>query len=292
MRAGEKVATRASSLRPSPPPLGGRPTAPIVRCIGPGLDRGTWRPAPVPCPCPRPEESVPDIRPFRALRFDPEVVGDLGPVVAPPYDVIGPDLERSLLARSPHNAVRLDLPHGGAGRGPRRAVPARRPHVRGVALRWHAAQGPAGRLLRLRAGLPRPGHRDRADAARLLRSPAPRAVRTRRRRAAPRAHAGRAARGPLPAPARDRREHLAGRRALPRPVGRGRGRARRRGGDATHRRRDRRRRRPPSAVDARRRRPGRRRRAPDRGRPRRARSTSPTATTGTRRRCATATSGA
>ena len=54
---------------------------------------------------------MPDIRPFRALRFDPEVVGDLGPLVAPPYDVIGPDLERTLLARSPHNAVRLDLPH-------------------------------------------------------------------------------------------------------------------------------------------------------------------------------------
>jgi uncharacterized protein (DUF1015 family) len=54
---------------------------------------------------------VPDIRPFRALRFDPDVVGDLGRVVAPPYDVIGPDLHTALLARSPRNAVRLDLPH-------------------------------------------------------------------------------------------------------------------------------------------------------------------------------------
>ena len=54
---------------------------------------------------------MPDIRPFRALRFDPEVVGDLGRVVAPPYDVIGPDLHRALLARSTRNAVRLDLPH-------------------------------------------------------------------------------------------------------------------------------------------------------------------------------------
>ncbi|HEY6569901.1 MAG TPA: DUF1015 domain-containing protein, partial [Candidatus Limnocylindrales bacterium] len=54
---------------------------------------------------------MPDIRPFRALRFDPEVVGDLGRVVAPPYDVIGPDLHTALLARSPRNAVRLDLPH-------------------------------------------------------------------------------------------------------------------------------------------------------------------------------------
>jgi uncharacterized protein (DUF1015 family) len=58
---------------------------------------------------------VPDIRPFRALRFDPEVVGDLGLIVAPPYDVIAPDLQRTLLARSPRNAVRLDLPQAERG---------------------------------------------------------------------------------------------------------------------------------------------------------------------------------
>jgi uncharacterized protein (DUF1015 family) len=61
---------------------------------------------------------VPDIRPFRALRFDPDVVGDLTPVVAPPYDVIGPDLERRLLARHPRNAVRLDLPRSEPGEDP------------------------------------------------------------------------------------------------------------------------------------------------------------------------------
>jgi len=55
---------------------------------------------------------VPDIRPFRALRYDPEMVGDTGQVVAPPYDVIGADLHRVLLARHPRNAVRLDLPLG------------------------------------------------------------------------------------------------------------------------------------------------------------------------------------
>ena len=53
---------------------------------------------------------MPQIRPFRAIRFDPEVTGDLGAVVAPPYDVIGADLHRELLARHPKNAVRLDLP--------------------------------------------------------------------------------------------------------------------------------------------------------------------------------------
>jgi uncharacterized protein (DUF1015 family) len=67
---------------------------------------------------PAPEEPLPDIRPFRALRYDPAVVGDLGPIVAPPYDVVGPELERTLLARHPRNAVRLDLPRAEAGDEP------------------------------------------------------------------------------------------------------------------------------------------------------------------------------
>jgi uncharacterized protein (DUF1015 family) len=53
---------------------------------------------------------VPVVRPFRALRFAPDVVPDLGAVVAPPYDVIGPEEHRRLLARDPRNVVRLDLP--------------------------------------------------------------------------------------------------------------------------------------------------------------------------------------
>jgi uncharacterized protein (DUF1015 family) len=53
---------------------------------------------------------VPEIRPFRALRYVPDVVGDLALVVAPPYDVIGPELQRRLLERHPKNVVRLDLP--------------------------------------------------------------------------------------------------------------------------------------------------------------------------------------
>jgi uncharacterized protein (DUF1015 family) len=53
---------------------------------------------------------VPAIRDFRALRYAPEQVGDLAAVVAPPYDVVGPELHRRLLARDPRNVVRLDLP--------------------------------------------------------------------------------------------------------------------------------------------------------------------------------------
>jgi len=50
-----------------------------------------------------------DLRPFRALHYDPAVVGDLADVIAPPYDVIdGAQLDR-LGARSPYNVVRLIL---------------------------------------------------------------------------------------------------------------------------------------------------------------------------------------
>lgn len=53
---------------------------------------------------------MPTIRPFRALRYDAEAVGDLGMVVAPPYDVIRPAQHQVLLLRHPRNIVRLDLP--------------------------------------------------------------------------------------------------------------------------------------------------------------------------------------
>ncbi|MGA3030611.1 MAG: DUF1015 domain-containing protein [Candidatus Limnocylindrales bacterium] len=61
---------------------------------------------------------MPQVRAFRALRFDPEKVGDLSRVISPPYDVIGPELHQTLLARSPANAVRLDLPEFQAGEEP------------------------------------------------------------------------------------------------------------------------------------------------------------------------------
>ncbi len=56
------------------------------------------------------EEHVPVIKPFRALRYEPDEVGDLALVTSPPYDVIGDEQRRSLLARHPKNIVRLDLP--------------------------------------------------------------------------------------------------------------------------------------------------------------------------------------
>ena len=53
---------------------------------------------------------MPTIQPFRALRYAPDVVGDLAAVVAPPYDVIDADERRRLIAQDPRNVVRIDLP--------------------------------------------------------------------------------------------------------------------------------------------------------------------------------------
>jgi uncharacterized protein (DUF1015 family) len=50
-----------------------------------------------------------DIRGFRGFRYDLGRVGSLSDVVAPPYDVIGPDLQRRLYDASPFNAIRLEL---------------------------------------------------------------------------------------------------------------------------------------------------------------------------------------
>jgi uncharacterized protein (DUF1015 family) len=53
---------------------------------------------------------VPEIRAFRALRYNPEAVPDLARVVAPPYDVITPAQRMELAARDPRNVVAIDLP--------------------------------------------------------------------------------------------------------------------------------------------------------------------------------------
>jgi len=53
---------------------------------------------------------VAEVKPFRALRYDEAKAGPLDTLVAPPYDVIGPDERAELLARSPYNVVHLTLP--------------------------------------------------------------------------------------------------------------------------------------------------------------------------------------
>lgn len=53
---------------------------------------------------------MPEIRPFRALRYDPATIADPSQVVAPPYDVIDETQRQRLLERHPANVVRLDYP--------------------------------------------------------------------------------------------------------------------------------------------------------------------------------------
>ncbi|MGH9252344.1 MAG: DUF1015 family protein, partial [Acidimicrobiales bacterium] len=52
---------------------------------------------------------MPRFRPFPGIRYDLARVA-LGDVVSPPYDVIDDGQRARLAARSPYNAVRIDLP--------------------------------------------------------------------------------------------------------------------------------------------------------------------------------------
>jgi uncharacterized protein (DUF1015 family) len=55
------------------------------------------------------------IQAFRGYRYVAGGKRDVSPVVAPPYDQIGPQTEEQLLALSPHNIVRVTLPRGEGG---------------------------------------------------------------------------------------------------------------------------------------------------------------------------------
>jgi uncharacterized protein (DUF1015 family) len=61
---------------------------------------------------------VADVRPLNALHYDLDAVGSLQDVVAPPYDVIDTAMRAELLARSPYNAVAIDLPKPYGETGP------------------------------------------------------------------------------------------------------------------------------------------------------------------------------
>jgi uncharacterized protein (DUF1015 family) len=50
-----------------------------------------------------------DVRPFRALHYDPTVVRDIGRCLSQPYDVISPAQQDAYYRQDPHNVVRLIL---------------------------------------------------------------------------------------------------------------------------------------------------------------------------------------
>jgi uncharacterized protein (DUF1015 family) len=49
-----------------------------------------------------------DVRPLKGLRYQADIAGDLGSVIAPPYDVISEETQRALYDRGPYNVVRLE----------------------------------------------------------------------------------------------------------------------------------------------------------------------------------------
>jgi len=59
-----------------------------------------------------------EVRPLEAVHYELGMVGSLGDVTAPPYDVIGPERRKRLLARSSFNVVEVDLPEAPEGADP------------------------------------------------------------------------------------------------------------------------------------------------------------------------------
>ena len=53
---------------------------------------------------------MPELYPFRALRYDASAVADLSDVLCPPYDVISPEERARLSVLDPRNAVHVELP--------------------------------------------------------------------------------------------------------------------------------------------------------------------------------------
>ena len=59
-----------------------------------------------------------DIQPFRAVRYNSDIAGDVSLHVCPPFDVITPQLQHELYDRSPYNIVRLELARRGLSDDP------------------------------------------------------------------------------------------------------------------------------------------------------------------------------
>jgi uncharacterized protein (DUF1015 family) len=59
-----------------------------------------------------------EVRPLNAVHYNLAAVGSLDAVLAPPYDVIDAEQRKALVARSPFNAVELDLPEAPEDRDP------------------------------------------------------------------------------------------------------------------------------------------------------------------------------
>ena len=53
---------------------------------------------------------MPEIRPFKAIRYHAKYAAQMGDIICPPYDIISRSLQKKLLKKNPFNIVRLELP--------------------------------------------------------------------------------------------------------------------------------------------------------------------------------------
>jgi len=51
-----------------------------------------------------------EVSPFRGIRYNQRIVGDLARVICPPYDVITPEQQKGYYEESGYNAIRLEFP--------------------------------------------------------------------------------------------------------------------------------------------------------------------------------------
>jgi uncharacterized protein (DUF1015 family) len=63
-----------------------------------------------------------EVSPFRGIRYNQRIVGDLAQVICPPYDVITPEQKRLYYKKSDYNAIRLEFPEPTGDRYQRAAI--------------------------------------------------------------------------------------------------------------------------------------------------------------------------
>ena len=63
-----------------------------------------------------------EVSPFRGIRYNQSLVGDVARVICPPYDVITPEQQRLYYERSDYNAIRLEFPEPTGDRYQRAAI--------------------------------------------------------------------------------------------------------------------------------------------------------------------------
>jgi uncharacterized protein (DUF1015 family) len=49
-----------------------------------------------------------EIRPFRGVHYNKEIVGDISGVICPPYDIISPKMDEELHNRNAYNFIRIE----------------------------------------------------------------------------------------------------------------------------------------------------------------------------------------